>query len=218
MEGSCTCQIREQRLHLLPSGTVYWEDQQTLLLADLHLGKAGHFQKHGIPISSSLALNDLDRLAILFQAYDVRRIIFLGDLFHSSHNGEWNYLQSFFDEHSLEYFLVRGNHDILSQSHYDQAGLKVIEGVFHESPFCFVHEPIEEGTERQDNFVFAGHLHPGIRMVGDGRQTLRFPCFYINDNQMILPAFGSFTGLFMLYPEEGDQVFAIVENQVVRVF
>ena len=202
-------------MHLLPSGAVYWENYKTLLIADVHLGKAGHFQKHGIPVSTHLALKDLDQLASILQTMHPRRIIFLGDLFHSSYNGEWDYMKSFIHKYPVEYYLVRGNHDILSQEHYDQAGIKVIKDRLEEGPFCFVHEPVEE--HNHDNFFFAGHLHPGIRMIGEGRQSLRLPCFFASENQMILPAFGSFTGLFILYPKERDCVFAIVDNQVVPV-
>ena len=45
-------QINNNHLILHPSGAVYWEEKQTLLLADVHLGKVAHFRKNGISVPS----------------------------------------------------------------------------------------------------------------------------------------------------------------------
>ena len=82
-------------------------------------------------------------------------------------------------------------------------------------PFLLCHEPMEEAPT--DSYVLCGHLHPGIRLVGKGRQSLRLPCFQFGPYQGILPAFGQFTGLAMIEPEEKDQIFAIAEDQVLPI-
>jgi metallophosphoesterase superfamily enzyme len=77
----------------------------------------------------------------------------------------------------------------------------------------FVHEPCDSS----EGYTFSGHLHPGIAVAGAGKQRLRLPCFYFGRNCSILPAFGKFTGLAMLEPEEGEAVFVIAENSVLKV-
>ena len=49
-------------IRLLPDGAVMWEATATLWLSDLHLGKAAHFRKHGVPIGSEPTLATLHRL------------------------------------------------------------------------------------------------------------------------------------------------------------
>ena len=57
---------------------------------------------------------------------------------------------------------------------------------------------------------------PGAVAVGGaGRQTLRLPCFHLKTNQLILPAFGAFTGTHALDPEPGDRFFALTGDAVV---
>ena len=43
-------------------------------------------------------------------------------------------------------------------------------------------------------YVLAGHLHPGVRLHGPGRQSVRLPCFAFGRNAALLPAFSEFTG------------------------
>ena len=42
--------IFNQTFLLSAQRTVFWEEEKTLILSDLHLGKSGHFRKSGIAI------------------------------------------------------------------------------------------------------------------------------------------------------------------------
>ena len=44
---------------LLPDKCMFWKEHNSLILADLHIGKAGHFRKAGIPIPSHIHIDDL---------------------------------------------------------------------------------------------------------------------------------------------------------------
>jgi len=68
---------------------------------------------------------------------------------------------------------------------------------------------MEEGTVGQP-YYFSGHLHPGIRIRGGGRQVLQFPCFYFGAEYAVLPAFGRFTGTVSIDPLPESNVFAIL--------
>jgi DNA ligase-associated metallophosphoesterase len=149
--------------------------------------------------------------------FQPRRVIFLGDLFHSEFNRQWMEfcdLLAQFDEISFE--LIAGNHDVLDPTFYEQAGLKVHLNGLHLHPFLLTHHPLEDFSDTKW-YNLAGHLHPGVRLRGNGRQRLRLPCFFFGPRQGLLPAFGEFTGLATLSVAPGDEVFVIVEDEIVRM-
>lgn len=71
------------------------------------------------------------------------------------------------------------------------------------------------GLEETPSYLFSGHIHPGIAIRGLGKQSLRFPCFYFTEKFCVLPAFSRFTGTFLIEPNDGEQVFAIVDNRLM---
>ena len=83
--------INKNILELLPQKAIYWHDTQTLIVSDLHLGKASHFRKHGLPIPMESGIDDLQQLGLLLDIYKPQRLLILGDLFHSDYNQEWEY-------------------------------------------------------------------------------------------------------------------------------
>ena len=66
-----------ETLHLLPDGAVWWASTSTLWLSDLHLGKAAHFRKHGVPIGSEPTLATLHRLREQLKALRPTRVLLL---------------------------------------------------------------------------------------------------------------------------------------------
>ncbi|MFK7922771.1 MAG: ligase-associated DNA damage response endonuclease PdeM [Bacteroidia bacterium] len=209
--------IADTELILLPERAIYWPDQKALLVADLHLGKSGHFQKHGIPISGEVHFRDLDILGTLLQRHLVERLVFLGDLFHSSYNREWEIFSDFMAEFECHKDLVIGNHDRLDAERYAEAGLQVHRENLRLGNFELRHEPLADDEPDLGAYVLCGHIHPGVRLRGAGKQSLRLPCFYFAERQAILPAFGQFTGLAICYPKKNDQVFVIAEGEVVKI-
>ncbi|MEL6676213.1 MAG: ligase-associated DNA damage response endonuclease PdeM [Bacteroidota bacterium] len=207
--------IQGEEFWLLPEKALYWPGPQRLLVADLHFGKGTHFRKHGIPVSSEIQWQDLQKLEALTTRFPVRQLIFLGDLFHSTHNKAWEEVRDFLLAQSFETHLVVGNHDILATEIYEECELVCHREGWLLDGFQLEHEPMEEISG--EAYVFAGHLHPGVKLAGEGLQRLRLPCFWMGEKQGILPAFGGFTGLAIIRPQVEDQVFVIVENQVVRM-
>lgn len=207
--------VADELLHLYPQRALFWPAKEILLMADLHLGKINHFRKSGVPVPAKADAKNLEQLLELIQLTRARRIIFLGDLFHSHYNDAWEefgQLIKHFSDRSFE--LVLGNHDILSQHQYEKHGIVLHEELILE-PFLFTHHPIE--NYEGDLYNMAGHIHPGAHMVGKGKQSLTLPCFYFGSKQSLLPAFGAFTGLARIAPKENDQVFVIVENKILKV-
>jgi metallophosphoesterase superfamily enzyme len=100
-------------LLLLPQKAIYWQRQETLIAADVHLGKVGHFRKAGIAVPRNMEQNELSVLSDLIYEYKPQKLIFLGDFFHSDINSDWDWFilwRSQFPK--LEIVLVKGNHDV----------------------------------------------------------------------------------------------------------
>ncbi|MDB4293259.1 metallophosphoesterase, partial [Maribacter sp.] len=108
--------------------------------------------------------------------------------------------------------LVSGNHDIISPLKYEDLGIQVVSEIRQEG-FLLTHHP----EEREGFFNFSGHVHPAVRLKGAGRQTIRLSCFFKSPAQMILPAFGAFTGTHALEPRANTEIFATTGDEVFRV-
>lgn len=59
-----------------PERCLLWEEQNTLIVADLHLGKSGHFRKAGIGIPQSIYKADLQRLMAQLYLYKAERLTY----------------------------------------------------------------------------------------------------------------------------------------------
>ena len=70
--------IREQTCHLLSEKAVYWEEQKTLILADLHIGKGTVFRKAGIPIPQGIMDDDLTNLTRLIHRFKAKKCMIVG--------------------------------------------------------------------------------------------------------------------------------------------
>ena len=207
-----TLKIVQQTFELLLQGAVYWQEQKALLLADVHLGKVSHFRKNGYAIPAQIQFSFYQKMEQLLTAHNVEKIFFLGDLFHSDRNAEWDRFVAWNQSLSQQTILVKGNHDILPTRVLEQSGLFIITE-WMEKNILLTHHP----TDRSGLFNFSGHIHPGVRLQGAGRQRLKVPCFFHQPNQMILPAFGDFTGLHLLQPKAGDRVYALTGEAVVEI-
>lgn len=208
--------IKGEQLELLEQKGIFLSQHGVLLVADLHFGKINHFRKSGIPVPPKANEKNTELLIDLLNKTRPERTIFLGDLFHSAYNEEWEILGQVLKHFSACTFeLVRGNHDIMSALQYERNKIKVIEGELQLGPFVLTHEPKKEVQKSLYNL--AGHIHPGVSLYGKARQTLTLPCFYFGKHQGILPAFGSFTGVARIHPQKGDKVFVVADGKILKV-
>jgi uncharacterized protein len=196
---------------------VFWEEKNALIVCDLHIGKAGHFRKAGIPISQRVYTEDLQRLLAAVLFFKVETLIIVGDLSHSHSNKELDlFLRWRGDFPSLKIHLVKGNHDILSEAWYRECQIIVHHDKYCIDDFCFCHDACLAEQEK-GSYVFSGHIHPGVKIRGMAKQALSFPCFYFTEKYCVLPAFSKFTGLALIRPAEDESVFAIVENDIMKL-
>ncbi len=208
-------------LQLLGEKAVFRPDNFTLYLADTHFGKAGTFRRGGVPLPGGHNSADYFRLNHLIDEYNLKRIIFLGDLFHSDINSEWRGFTEWRSGHPrISMMLIKGNHDVLHPNDYADAGLQVQQEGYDDDGLTLNHHPVPDNSSAADlKPSLCGHVHPGVRLSGPGRQYENLPCFWhsVHQKQLMLPAFGSFTGLGIVSPGKKDDVFVIAEGQVLRV-
>jgi uncharacterized protein len=203
-----------EKVKLLPQKALWFKSRKLLLVADLHFGKINHFRKSGIPVPAKANDKNTELLINLLNETKPERIIFLGDLFHSHYNEEWEVvgqIRKHFSACSFE--LVLGNHDILSALQYERHSMIVYPNELKVGDFVFTHEPLPLVPEGVYNL--SGHLHPGVQLVGTGKQSITLPCFYFGTQQGILPAFGSFTGLAKVSPKKEERIFVIAEDKII---
>lgn len=207
-----TFELQGEQLVLSPDKILFWEKESLLIVSDIHLGKAGHFRKSGVAVPAHIHFGDLARLSALINRYKPQEVAFLGDLFHSDYNIDWDHFCDWLSGYpEIRFTLVKGNHDILYKTDYLQAGLELTSELV-KGPFSFTHEKV-----KTELYNISGHIHPAVRLRGMARQGLNLPCFYFSKMHALMPAFGSFTGFVSLSPLKSDHIFVIAENQVIPV-
>jgi DNA ligase-associated metallophosphoesterase len=209
--------INENDFVLSPDRVMFWEKEKTLIIADLHIGKTGHFRKSGIPVPQHIFKEDLQRLFSQILFFKAERLIIAGDLSHSKSNKEMDLFKKWRHDHdALQMILVNGNHDILEKKWYEELNIETKE-CLDINYFYFFHDPEEALAKKPGHYTFCGHLHPGISIRGRGKQALQFPCFYFGHTVGILPAFSRFTGCVSINAQNGENIFAIVDNGIMQV-
>ena len=208
----------EQDLVLLPQKAIYWKQEKTLIAADVHLGKVGHFRKAGIAVPRNMEQSDLATLSDLIFEHKPQKLIFLGDLFHSDMNADWEWFRLWRQQNKkLDIVLIRGNHDIINDGHYHELDIALHDQLLI-GPFLMLHHPLSESKLLQaEGYVFCGHIHPGINLSGRARQSITIPCFAFGEHQAILPSFGRFTGRIAIHHQKNDLIFGVLQDKVIAI-
>jgi uncharacterized protein len=205
-------------VYLLSERALYWPGASTLVVADLHWGKPPPVAAPGRPAQLATSSDDLARLDSAVQRTGARRMAVLGDLFHAkvgrvaSHTlaelRRWRSLAG-----NFEILLVRSNHDRHSGDPPKDLQINCVDSPAFVPPFIFRHEP----AASSGGYGLAGHVHPGLTLLGRGLQKETLPCFVIGKQHAIIPAFGSFTSFGAIDPGPDDRVFVLAEDDVLEV-
>ncbi len=208
-------QVRGEEIILSAERALYWPREKALVVADMHLGKTAHFRQFGIPVPSSLLSSDLLRLTSLIDKFLPKKLIVVGDMFHQHFNHD---IELFIEWRSrfegLQVVLVQGNHDKLKPLQYMNMDIEIYNPNLCLAPFQFVHE---HKQHHEQFFTISGHVHPGVLLRGSARQSLKLPCFALNQHQVVLPAFSLFTGLDVSYCIDECDFYAIAAENVFKV-
>lgn len=202
-------------LWLLPQRAAYCPASATLLVADVHLGKAASFRRLGLPVPEATTDGTLARLDAAVQATDAACLVILGDLLHAPaarSGAPAAAFQRWRERHAgLEIVLVEGNHDARAGAVPPDWGVRVEAEPWCIGPWALAHHP--EVLPRA-GYRLAGHVHPAVRVGRGVRGGLRLPCFHFSSAGGLLPAFGEFTGSHVLVPSPGDRLWVLGEGSV----
>lgn len=177
---------------------LYWERENALLVADLHLEKASFFASTGQFLPPYDSRETLERLAAAVRATGARRVYTLGDNFH---DGEGAlrlepHAAGMLDAltRALDFVWVTGNHDVKRQDHAPGTVGGTFVAELELAGLVLRHEALAGETRPE----LSGHFHPRLQVRVQGRH-IRRPCAVLSEDaagsgRMILPAFGALTG------------------------
>jgi len=170
-------------------GALYFPNHGLLAVSDLHLEKGSAYARRGVFLPPYDTAETLTKLEAVIADFDPRTVVSLGDSFHDRVGS--SHMPSIFRDRlekmmrGRDWLWVTGNHD--PDAPENLSGTSVTEVAL--GALTFRHEP----TAGQFAGEIAGHLHPGARIVRQGK-SVRRPCFASDGLRMIMPAFGALTG------------------------
>lgn len=170
-------------------GTLYWPEQEALLVADLHLEKASWYARLGQLLPPYDSHATLAALAAEVAQSGAARLYCLGDSFHDRFGcerlppGSRALLTEL--TRQLEWTWIIGNHD---PGFADHCGGRIVDEA-EVGGILLRHQARCDETRPE----ISGHFHPKLRLNLRGRHVSR-RCFVASDRKLILPAFGSLTG------------------------
>ena len=199
--------VSNHEMRPLAAGALYWEAEDTLLVADLHLEKGAAFAALGMLLPPYDTRTTLERLHKVIRAVTPSRVVALGDSFHRADSAD----RLTADDRAFllklqqgrEWFWICGNHD----PHLPTCIGGTVCTTLTICGVTLRHEPSENGLARE----IAGHLHPVARIARRG-SVIRRRCFATDGNRLIMPAFGAYAGGLNVLDEAFGSLF--LRNQL----
>lgn len=178
-----------QTFELAGEAALFWPEQSTLLVSDLHLEKGSAFASGGQMLPPYDSLSTLHEVAALVAQYRPDRIVSLGDNFHDD-AGEVRLppdaaalLQRLVGQ--TDWVWITGNHDRNLEARWGGQSVEELMLV----GIILRHEALRGEAAPE----ISGHFHPKYRQQLRGRMVSR-RCFVRGPRKLIMPAFGAFTG------------------------
>lgn len=243
-KGSLSIEYRGVRLSLSPERCIYLPTSDKLILSDVHLGKEAVFQRHGLGIPDGIATADISRINKLLQSFEPRELMILGDLVHTLPQTRESWLPAFAnlveDHPQTSFHVVTGNHDKPGTHKLLPATVNWHQEIIEDN-MRFTHFPrftgpagwqqlasnrqtivvadnpsAKQSVESDSNLNFAGHIHPSYVLKARGKKnSLRMPAYWFSGNQIVLPAFGEFTGTHNITALPGDSIYGVGPDAVI---
>ena len=194
--------IAGHTLKPLVAGAVYWEAEDTLLVADLHLEKGAAYAARGMLLPPYDTRSTLSRLDKIIAAVDPGRVVALGDSFHRSECAD-NLVEDDFAllkelQKGRDWYWICGNHD----PHLRDSIGGTVCATLTMAGVTLRHEP--SGDAKSPEIV--GHLHPVARISRRGT-VVRRRCFATDGHRLVMPAFGAYAGGLNLLHEAFQPLF-----------
>jgi DNA ligase-associated metallophosphoesterase len=207
-------QILGVDLRLLFDRGVYWSDQRTLFVADTHFGKDATFRHHGIGVPTGGTDGTLAAVGRMLRQTAAMRLVILGDMFHARSSLAADVkasVENFFADHdTVEFVLVRGNHDAHVGALPSDWPVEVVDPGTSIGRVGLNHDPSDPVGDH--DLMLCGHVHPSIRVPDVGKLA----CFHLSGRSLVLPAIGQFTGTYAVTLGPQDRAWLVAENEVIE--
>lgn len=183
------CALGKALVTLDPSGVLFMDETETLVVSDLHLEKGASFARRRQYLPPYDTTETLKRLALLVAKYQPRTLVSLGDSFHDDDASARLPVDAVKAIEALAagrtMVWVTGNHDPSPPANVPGEAVEelLIEGI----NLRHIAQRAETGAE------MSGHYHPCAKIHVRGK-SVRRPCFATDQTRMILPSFGAYTG------------------------
>lgn len=197
-----------QTMELHPAGALFWHEQGTLVVGDLHLEKASSYHRSGQFLPPYDTAQTLARLARIIADLMPRRLLFLGDVFHDG--AAWSRMAPQ-DRQTLSD--MAGAHDaIWVEGNHDQSFVPPGHNACsaHEEGGIVFRHIMDEADPRPE---ISAHYHPA-GVVSHRGARLRRPCFVQAQTRLVVPAFGVLTGGL----DCRDPALAALHGRTTRMF
>ena len=180
--------LKSAQLTALSAGLLWWADRKLLCVSDLHLGKSERIARRGGSLLPPYENKDtLTRLASAVNALNPVTVICLGDSFDDLKALDG--LNE--DDHASLAALMGGRRWIWIEGNHDAGPVNI--GGNHLSEFETGSLIFRHIAKLGAVGEISGHYHPKASVqMKSGNMT--GPCFLVDENRAILPAFGAYTG------------------------
>lgn len=174
---------------VVDAAALWWERERALIVADMHLEKGSWFAERGQLLPPYDSAETIKKLSQLVDSFGAQSVYCLGDNFHddagvSRLSEECSRQLDILSKRTKIHWII-GNHD---------SGIDApTDGEVHRQ--LKIRELALRHIAEKDSTLLelSGHYHPKARVRINGRVLSR-PCFALDDQKLILPAFGAYAG------------------------
>ena len=208
--------FNKNKFILNPDGSMFWPKESCLIVGDLHLEKSTSYIDQGNFLPPYDTLETLSKLSNTIKEKSIKKVIFLGDVFHDSNGYKRLKLKekSLFDKILNENTIwISGNHDF----DFIPNGLNNYI-LYKLNKLTFSHISCSNNSKE-----ISAHYHPKVTFKYMGTKISK-PCFVMDKNKIIIPAYGSYTGglnissiIFKNIFSHNFDIYALGNKKVFRV-
>ncbi len=208
--------FHKNKFVLNPDGSMFWPRESCLIVGDLHLEKSTSYMDQGNFLPPYDTIETLSKLANTIKKKCIKKVIFLGDVFHDSNGYKRLKLKekSLFDKILNENTIwISGNHD----ANFIPRGVNSYI-LYKFKKITFSHISCSKNFKE-----ISAHYHPKVTFKYSGTKISK-PCFLIDKHKIILPAYGTYTGglnisssIFKNIFSNNFDIYALGNKKVFRV-
>jgi hypothetical protein len=173
---------------------LWFEEPETYVVADLHLGYEAEARAEGAGIPSTQYKTIEKRVEAILRRHSPERIVIAGDLKHSlgrNRRQEWDEVNALLDllDGRCEPVIVRGNHDNFLPTILKRRRLEMRDSLkIGHFTIAHGHAKVRRAAK---GWLAIGHEHPSLRVRDELGARAGAPCFLWSSEEkiVVLPAF-----------------------------